>query len=104
MAQASQNGRAHARGSVTIYAFPFGCQDGPLYDITAGPDGNLWFTDGGVSQIGRVTPSGSFTEYPVPTSDSGPARITTGPDGNLWFTEECGNNIGRVTLASATPT
>jgi virginiamycin B lyase len=27
-----------------------------LQDIVAGPDGNLWFTEGGGNKIGRITP------------------------------------------------
>ena len=37
-------------------------------DITAGPDGDLWFTEEGLLPgIGRITTSGTITEYaPVP--------------------------------------
>ncbi len=109
--------------------------------ITAGPDGNLWFTelieqqdrqdhDIGIvyrvphpnleqralrhhrrartatsgsrsysgNKIGKITTSGSITEYPIPTSSSYPIGITAGPDGNLWFTEGEGNKIGRLLL------
>ena len=38
-------------------------------------------------KIGRITPSGTVTEFPVPTANGSPYGITTGPDGNLWFTE-----------------
>src|SRR6266851_5201233 len=62
--------------------------------ITAGPDGNLWFAES--NNIGRITPSGSITTFPVPTQSSSPEGITAGPDGNLWFTD-AGNNIGRIT-------
>src|SRR5262249_24995658 len=57
--------------------------------ITAGPDGNLWFTES-VGKIGRITPAGTITEFPIPTAGSAPYRITAGPDGNLWFTELSG--------------
>jgi virginiamycin B lyase len=33
--------------------------------ITAGPDGNLWFT---TALIGRITPAGKITTFPLPTS------------------------------------
>jgi virginiamycin B lyase len=46
-------------------------------------------------QVGRVTPSGSVTEFPV--TDNNPSRITTGPDGNMWFTESNNNAVGRIT-------
>ncbi len=67
--------------------------------ITAGPDGNLWFTDGGFNQIGRITPTGTITEFVLPTGGSAPVGITAGPDGNLWFAENGGNKIGRITPA-----
>jgi streptogramin lyase len=74
--------------------FPVG--SGP-YDITCGPDGNLWFTyDSGVA---RMTVGGSVTDFPIPTASAGPAGITVGPDGNLWFTESNANKIGRITPA-----
>jgi streptogramin lyase len=77
--------------------------------ITAGPDGNIWFAET-PDRIGRVTPAGVITEFPlfptalVPTGENegrGPTGIATGPDGNLWFTESgwTGSNIGRITTA-----
>jgi streptogramin lyase len=64
--------------------------------ITAGPDGNVWYTTS-ATRVGRVSPSGNFAEFPLPTPGAAPHDITPGPDGNLWFTEEIGNRIGRVT-------
>jgi hypothetical protein len=26
------------------------------YEITAGPDGNIWFAEAGANKIGRITP------------------------------------------------
>src|SRR5208282_2637958 len=66
--------------------------------ITAGPDGNLWFT-GGNNIIGRITPTGTITEFTIPTANCFPGSITAGPDGNLWFVEEDSNKIGRITPA-----
>ena len=55
--------------------------------ITAGPDGNLWFTEPAptrsVRSTRRPTPSPSSPRPP-----SGRLGITAGPDGNLWFTED----------------
>jgi streptogramin lyase len=64
--------------------------------IAAGPDGNLWFTEnvdenGTTSQrIGRMTPAGAFSAFPVPDSfaDGYLHQIIAGPDGNLWFSLE----------------
>jgi hypothetical protein len=44
--------------------------------------------------------AGSITEFPVPTTDSGPNVIDAGPDGNLWFTETDANQIGRLALGA----
>ena len=65
--------------------------------ITSGPDGNLWFAEStGPGAIGRITPSGTITEFT--SGVSGPAEgITLGPDGNLWFTEPAPEKIGRIT-------
>src|ERR1035438_6376642 len=51
--------------------------------IVTGPDGALWFTENISSKIGRVTTSGSFTEYST-LALGAPIGITTGPDGALW--------------------
>jgi virginiamycin B lyase len=65
-----------------------------------GHDGNLWFTEYDGSKIGRITPAGTITEFPLPIpppySSSRPQVTTAGPDGNLWFTESAGNKIGRI--------
>ena len=65
--------------------------------ITAGPDGNLWFTEPGANKIGMINPTtDAITEFPIPTANSGPAGITAGPDGNLWFTEDTPSKIGMI--------
>ena len=60
--------------------------------IVTGPDGALWFTG---TQIGRITPSGKISEFPLPSSSNG-GDITAGPDDALWFTEFGSNKIGRL--------
>jgi len=42
-----------------------------------------------------LTPT--FSEFLLPTAQSGPGDITPGPDGALWFTERVGDKIGRIT-------
>jgi virginiamycin B lyase len=81
-----------ADGAVNELATDTG-SEGPA-DLTIGPDGNIWFTDFEQSRIGRVTPDGTITLFPLPHAPSYPRRITTGPDGNLWFTED--QTIGRL--------
>jgi streptogramin lyase len=91
---------------ITITMFPIPTPSSFPVGITAGPDGNLWFTESQPSKIGRITPAGAVTEFqlppPLPQNDAstrGPSAMTLGPDGNLWFTEAFGpyNSIGRIT-------
>jgi streptogramin lyase len=67
--------------------------------ITAGRDGNLWFTERATSKIGRITPAGVVTEFPTATPSAEPFGITSGPNGFLFFTERNVDKIGRSTLA-----
>jgi streptogramin lyase len=69
--------------------------------VTAGPDGNVWFTEEAGNRIGRITPSGAITEFPIPTANSQPVSIVTGSDGNLWFAEQDSLKIGRITPTGA---
>jgi streptogramin lyase len=77
--------------------------------ITTGPDGNLWFIESGSGRIGRMTPSGALSQFPVsalPPADlppgappsQGPESIVAGPDGALWFTGIPGE-VGRITTS-----
>src|SRR5437773_933527 len=64
--------------------------------ITAGPDGNLWFTESLPSMIGAITTSGQVANFDLPRN-SEPVGITAGPDGNVWFTEPGTYRVGRIT-------
>ena len=102
-------GRITTAGVVTEFAVPAipppaGSSPGTagtpvtLEDITAGPDGALWFT-GVPGEVGRITTAGVVTEYATPNFNP-PGNgivptITTGPDGNLWITGQ--TTIGRIT-------
>ena len=62
---------------------------GLVVQLTAGADGNVWFTDD-IGKIGNVTPAGTVTEYPIPQYARAPYGhaydIVTAPDGTYWFT------------------
>lgn len=68
-----------------VQEFTTGSFSDCLGNIITGPDGNLWFTDPGNGALVKMTPSGSFTSYPLPGSQS-PPSVAAGPDGNLWAT------------------
>lgn len=94
--QPGKIGRMTPSGAIDVFPLTLS----PV-DITAGSDGNIWFTQqciGPISTcpagIGRLTPSGEFAEFAV----SGES-ITRGPDGALWFTR--GDAIGRITTEGA---
>lgn len=90
-------------GVFTVFRLP---HSGSWPDgVTAGPDGNLWFAEFYGDAVGRVTPQGAISEFPVPPQradyHSQPHTIAAGPDGNLWFPDSGGNKIGRLTPAGA---
>lgn len=100
-------GRIGADGTVTEFPLPTteGNRMGdPMSGalprgITAGPDGAMWFTESGADQIGRITPDGAITEYPLPsrgTVHAFPDGIVTGPGGALYFQEALAGQVGRI--------
>jgi streptogramin lyase len=92
---------------------------GPLIvNVTPGPDGNVWFVDNklfasNIPAIGKITTSGTITEYVAGTNLSGlttgptgsdPVAIVAGPGGSkyLWFTDKgtASPSIGVIDSAS----
>jgi streptogramin lyase len=107
---------ANPLGETTIYKSGLRATAFPI-NITAGPDGNVWFNDyklfsSGVAAVGRVKPSGEITEYLQNADESPklaglnagsePIAVATGPDGNLWFTDRnlSAPAIGKINPAS----
>lgn len=90
-------------GTFTEYSTPSGTIP---YSLTAASDGAVWFLDGNSTtpQVGRITRSGSITDYPIPGSSiHNVAGLTLGPDNNLWFGYGVGSTyaLGSITT---TPT
>jgi hypothetical protein len=97
--------RITTSGNITEFP-PLSSSSRP-FNITAGPDDALWFTDFGTNSIGRITTGGAITEIVIPTNGSLtpdfpssflPKQITVGPDGRIWFTESAADEIGRIGL------
>jgi virginiamycin B lyase len=63
--------------------------------ITTASDGSIWFTERYAGKLGRLSPQGTLTEYPIPFGNA--EDITASPDGYVWFT--LGGFIGRVSAA-----
>ncbi len=95
---AKKIGRITPEGVITEFKLPPSARggSGQLGQLLVGPDGNLWFgvqggptSAGDTSAIGRITPAGVITYFPLSTLNiqgTQPNGITFGPDGNLWFT------------------
>ncbi len=60
--------------------------------ITQGADGDRWFTEPYSNRIGRITESGSITEYPAKMGE--PFPIVAGP-GGVWYT---GHGTGKIAV------
>jgi len=68
--------------------------------IAVGPDGTLWFTQGAVGKIGRMTTDFvSSSDVPIPIAASYPDDVAKGPDGAMWFTDIGTSAIGRIDAA-----
>jgi virginiamycin B lyase len=65
--------------------------------ITVGTDGALWFCDR--TNIGRITTTGTVTEYPLPNGGTNARGIATGVDGNMYFSASVA--VGKVSTAGA---
>ncbi|HZY96027.1 MAG TPA: hypothetical protein VFE35_02875 [Candidatus Cybelea sp.] len=74
--------RITTNGSIKNFPIPSGF----VIALTWGRDNNEWFADNGRDAVGKITPSGTFTEYQLPDAHSHmPVGISRGPDGNVWF-------------------
>jgi streptogramin lyase len=93
-------------GATTITELPELANAPHPQGISAGLDGNVWFTENRNSKIGRVNPgTRKIDEFSDGvTANSQPSEITLGESGHLWFTEEVGSRIGRITTGDDKPT
>jgi streptogramin lyase len=96
-------------GGITPHTLPAGSF--PAIDAVLGPDGNTWYSRFWDNRIGKITPSGTVTEYQLPgtvfdASNPGvtftnktPESLAVGPDGNIWFVEGLTGSLARITPA-----
>jgi streptogramin lyase len=93
---ATAEGAATERVEAVIGVSVFATSGVTQRDLTAGPDGGLWFTVPDDNQVGRITAQGNVTLFAIPTVSSTPSGITAGPDGNLWFVETASDKLARI--------
>ena len=75
-----------------------------LTQVVDGPDDDLWFTEGdsgsSSTAIGRITPQGQITEFPVPTPAGGypPSleSITAGPNDAIWAVDSDNGRVDEI--------
>ena len=80
--------------------YPVPTPNAGLVKITAGPDGNIWFTERAANKVGRFTPT---TQVMLELNVAGgPSGIVAGPDGNVWLTEEFNHEVVRAGGVSST--
>src|SRR6202023_2464491 len=96
-------GRLAMDGTVTTYPMPD--SSNLAVDIALGSDGAFWFVEEPGSNVGRVTTSGVFTEYPIPgdpgnlLTQFGNQMITLESDGAIWLTTGLLPSLTRVSPA-----
>lgn len=66
--------------------------------IVPGPDGNLWFLEGSLGKVGRISTAGVLKEFRIPASQW-PQCMTVGPDGAIWFSDFLRGSIYRMSLS-----
>ena len=83
-------GRITPEGVIT----EFGTDLSLPFSIATGPDGNVWFTQRFKPEIGKITPAGEFTFYPLPGNAE---EIAPGHGNTLIFTEFGNSKIAKIT-------
>jgi streptogramin lyase len=75
--------------------------EGGPFRITAGLEGDLWFTEFSGSRspephVGRMTAEGTVTNFAIERGNPDLGGITLGREGDLWVAECCSGRLGRV--------
>jgi virginiamycin B lyase len=65
-------------------------------DVTAAPDGAIWFNGQGNGMVGRLDPRDGSYKLINLGQGAAPHGIILGPDGALWITEGGQNAIARI--------
>ncbi len=70
------------------------------YAITSASDGNLWYVTSQSGKVGRITPTGTFTEFSVPglSTVNNDKYIVGGSDGAVWIYDSNQRKIIRVAI------
>src|SRR5262249_23652321 len=87
-------------GALTEYAIPTAAS--APEQITAGLDGNLWFTERNGRKLGRINQAGGpIAEFLVPGVGAYPTAIATAATGKGWFATADAAATARIGWISA---
>ncbi len=107
-AESSQNaiGRiVPSTGTISMFQIPVSCTPAA---VVLAKDNNVWFAClASAPQMGRITPAGVISVYPIGGSFEGNETeqfCARGPDGEPWCASRTDDNIFRVNTASQTVT
>lgn len=85
--------------------------DDPIAGITGTKDGSVWFGEvgSGGGAVGRLSPNGAVTVYPLVSSVVGSRRVepvilAAGADGNVWFSGGISSSLESPYIGKITPT
>ncbi len=100
-------GKITTSGVITEYSVPELASDPIPVGITAGPEGDLWFTvryekTTDTSKIDKITTSGTITQFTPPKCGEFGGElegITEGSDHNLWYVQVTCDKIVKMTPA-----
>jgi virginiamycin B lyase len=84
--------RAEGRFSVRYYPVAAGMRS---RDVTAAPDGTIWFCGQGNGALGRLNPEDGSYKLVNLGRGAAPHNVITGPDGAAWVCEGGQNAIAR---------
>lgn len=86
-----------ARAGAGFTVFPVPTTGAGLGRITTAPNGDLWFVERDVNQVGVITPAGDITEFSLPdvvSPDVAQVKdLEVAPDGRVWVIYDTGNSV-----------
>src|SRR5579884_1015465 len=70
-------------------------------DLRGDDQGNIWFAEHHSNEVGRMSPTGTYTGFAVPTPNSEMDGIAVdSAHGRVWVTETAGNKVVRIEMAT----
>lgn len=86
--------------AISVNEYPIPTANSSPFQIMAGVDGHLWFTESTGGKIARIFVDGKVTEYLLPNPLDRAEWLTTTVDSSIWFTLSSagGNKLGRMSL------